>query len=249
MDFATPTAKCNSSERSAKAKKLEFKFGLVVTNVGITRHDIDKDGMMMDGVWLDEESTISTLENILNKAQTSLTKEKEEVGIQITPANVLYEDSSMLVWYIDQRICHQWYLSGQKMLMNVPHPRILFIAAKDKRYMGLVAIPNGTDRPTAETPVYHCPVANVYIDMHMCIGSAAYPTEVNYSTMTDVEDVIFKSQYSGFKFDSMKSGDNFENFEKLQNKPEFPDELLKPAPEVASNVGEYIQVIKDRLAR
>ena len=213
MDFATPTAKCNSSERSAKAKKLEFKFGLVVTNVGITRHDINKDGMMMDGVWLDEESTIATLENILNKAQTSLTNEKEKGGIQTSPANVLYEDSSMLVWYIDQRICHQWYLSGQKMLMNVPHPRILFIAAKDKRYMGLVAIPKGTERPTAETPVYHCPVANVYIDCHMSIGSAPYPTEVNYKTMADVEDVIFKSQYSGFKITSMNYGDNFENFE------------------------------------
>ena len=55
--------------------------------------------------------------------------------------------------------------------------------------------------------------------------------------------------FSTFKFTSMNYGDNFENFEKLQNKPEFPDELLKPAPDVASNVGEYIQVIKARLAR
>lgn len=246
MDFEKPTS---TTKSNSNAIKLDFKFGLVVTNIGIAKHEINKDGILMDGVWLDDIATISTLENIMNHAKASVAQDNQKV--ELLPDNVIYEDNYCLAWYTkNQRIHHQWYLYGQQMLHNVPHPRILFVAAKHQRYMGVAAIPSSSsERPDKDTPIFHLPVGNVYSDMHMCIGNATFPEEVNYSTMNVIEDVIFQSQYTGFKFQSMTTGDNLENFKMLQNKPEFPDELLKSAPDVASNVGEYIQVIKNRLAK
>jgi len=242
MDFVQP----NTTNQYTKKNHLKFHFGLIVSNLGLTRCDIDDDGNLLNGVWLDEQQATNALNQILGHVKKS---SKPTETNKIIPHNVLYENDNLLVWYTPtQKVCNQWYTHPRgTMLKEVPHPRLVFAASKRSRFLSICAIQNDDKRPTESTPIYYCPVANMYKEGHLCIGTAQMPKIVNYTTIPDLENVVFLSQYSGFKFEAMKEGDSMQNWTNLQGEEEFPDSLLCE-PAYAKTLGHFLSLMIDKTA-
>lgn len=220
-----------------KKSKLEYKFGLVVTNFGITKHSIEN-GEMLDGIWLDDDAIIKTTTEILTASQNNVDKRTFSDDLTITPENVLINNNKIIVWHTETNlVTNQWYNSSDRVISvnNVPHPKLIFIAPKNEHKLYIVATKNNVIRPSLDTPIFHAPLANMYNGMNLCIGSALYP-ERKVENLKSIEETLFFSRYNHFKFANI----NLENKDKkldftlkaikfwqsLENKPTFPDNLL-----------------------
>ncbi|WP_181318728.1 hypothetical protein [Photobacterium angustum] len=227
----------NQREEPNKTE-LKFHYGLVITNCGVTKHSI-VDGEMLDGFWLDDDAIVKTTTEILNSSKANIdNKENTDDDLQIIPENVLINNRKFIVWHTKSNfITNQWYNSSGHItaINNVPHPKLIFIASKNKHELHIVATKNNVDRPTLDTPIYHAPVANMYTGMNLCIGTAHYPMRT-ISNIKSIEETLFFSRYNHFKFpniDLVFDGKHFDFtqaaikfWKTLENKKTFPDDKL-----------------------
>lgn len=223
--------------------KLTYNFALVVTNLGVTRHEVTDDGEMLDGIWLDDDSLQDVMLNMNNSISTS-----RNVDLTIQPDNILINNDEILAWFTPQNfICDQWYSSysnGNNIIQikNVPHPQLIFIVKKrdGQQKLNIVAT-KSSDRPHLDTPIFHAPFSNMYNTMHLCIGSAQFPSkeDIGINTINVMQNALFSSRYSGTKFKNIKPILNcsteltlatIEYYKRLENKTSFPTEDLIPNP-------------------
>jgi PRTRC genetic system protein B len=72
----------------------------------------------------------------------------------------------------------------------MPYPAHLFIATRGR--LGVYALP-ANERPTADTPVLHSPVLNVFIDGGLCWGNVPVPKAITAAAMPEYERAVFDS--------------------------------------------------------
>lgn len=119
---------------------------------------------------------------------------------EILPANVLVSHTDMLAWWVPEKVRLSYFAlsrppAGLKALserttLPLPYPAHLFIATKSG--LGVYALP-ASQRPTAETPVLHSPVLNVFISGQLCWGNIPKPKSLTVAAMAEYERAVFDS--------------------------------------------------------
>lgn len=123
-----------------------------------------------------------------------------DVVAEILPGNVLVSHPDVLAWWIPEQVRPAFFALTtppkgakalhQRTILPVPYPAHLLIASR--KGLGVYALPESV-RPTADTPVLHSPVLNVFIDGQLCWGNVPKPKAITTATMTDYERAVFDS--------------------------------------------------------
>ncbi len=119
---------------------------------------------------------------------------------EMLPANVLVAHPDMLAWWIPEQVRTGFFnLSSppaglralsQQTTAPVPYPAHLFIATRS--HLGVYALP-ANERPTADTPVLHSPILNVFADGKLCWGNISMPGALTIASIPDYERAVFDS--------------------------------------------------------
>ncbi|OYW88124.1 MAG: PRTRC system protein B [Sphingobium sp. 32-64-5] len=119
---------------------------------------------------------------------------------ELLPDNVLVAHPDMLAWWIPERVRPAYFdlsapPAGLKLLSRrtsvpVPYPPHLFLATRSG--LGVYALPL-SERPTADTPVLHSPVLNVYLDGRLCWGNIPKPKALAIASIPEFERAVFDS--------------------------------------------------------
>ena len=119
---------------------------------------------------------------------------------EVLPANVLVSHPDMLAWWVPAAVRTSYFnltrppeamrALASRVVMPLPYPAHLFIATRGR--LGVYALPTN-ERPTADTPVLHSPVLNVYVDGSLCWGNIPVPKAITVAAMTEYERAVFDS--------------------------------------------------------
>ncbi|EJE4724577.1 hypothetical protein ASL83_003345 [Vibrio parahaemolyticus] len=237
MEVITYT-KPTGTEKELKYQKPVAKFMLMVANCGVMRCPVDSEGNVGDGIWLNDHEWIKTIDEAKEYAQMSLELDRKSNKSNHSKRSfiddtLLFENDNAVIWYSQaNRLLPQYYTN--KVLKPVPHPQLVFFVAKHINRLAVVAT-NQVARPSLKDKVFHAPLANLYSDQHLCLGTAHLPVKKDSTNIKEMEDCLLASRYSGFKFMSLKlpesvsksSTSTCETFwESLQGKQTFPIEAL-----------------------
>lgn len=119
---------------------------------------------------------------------------------EILPDNVLVSHPEMLAWWTAEQMRTGYFalsdppanlkaLAGRTSV-PVPYPAHLFIATRSG--LGVYALRENR-RPTADTPVLHSPILNIFIDGKLCWGNIAKPKLLTVASIADYERAVFDS--------------------------------------------------------
>jgi len=238
----------HKSERpEIKPVNVSAKFALICSNVGVMRCPFDRDGNILDGLWLNEVDLATHLATLLESV-TGISNSPENRTVNAVKSNrqfiserVLFENSDAIVWYSESNMKIPQFYST--VLSPVPHPQLVFFVSKAKQRLSVIATKE-SGRPSLSSTIFHAPLANLYTDTHLCLGTAFLPKERSSNNIVEIEDCLLRSRYSGFKFDCLNLTDTdyvkpFDLWNDLQLKESFPLELLKPVNE-ADNLEEWV---------
>jgi len=151
--------------------------------VGVTRHDITSN-RMQQGQYIDP-----------NEVKTLLHTD-EEKALVLTPHNLIAENDKYLIWYTPSRLQKMWFRFGTKQhAPNVHWTPLIFITDKQSSRLKVFALEQD-NHPTGDTMIYHAPLMNIGINGDVCQGTATLPKDISYNTMKDVEDTIFRSNFT-----------------------------------------------------
>ena len=119
---------------------------------------------------------------------------------EILPDNVLVSHADVLAGWVPAKVRTSYFalsrppeslraLAG-RIVLPLPYPAHLFVA--DRGGLGVYALA-ASERPTADTPVLHSPVLNVYLDGQLCWGNIAKPRAITAASIPDFERAVFDS--------------------------------------------------------
>lgn len=124
----------------------------------------------------------------------------KSVAPEILPDNILVAHADMLAWWVPAMVRPSYFAlsrppAGLKKLaerttLPLPYPAHLFIATRAG--LGVYALP-ASERPTAETPILHSPVLNVFINGQLCWGDVPKPKTLSIASIADFERAVFDS--------------------------------------------------------
>lgn len=234
----------HKSERpEIKSVNVTAKFALICSNVGVMRCPFDDKGNVLDGLWLNEKdlathltSLLESVTGIANSPENN-TRKANKTNRQFISERVLFENSDAIVWYTESnKKIPQFY--NKTALAPVPHPQLVFFVSKAKQRLSVIAT-RELGRPSLSSAVFHAPLANLYTDTHLCLGTAFLPKERSSNNIIEIEDCLLRSRYSGFKFTCLNfKGTGYTKpmdlWTDLQLKESFPLELLKSVDDVES---------------
>ncbi|MDA0152441.1 hypothetical protein OH460_09010 [Vibrio sp. Makdt] len=238
MEVITHATKRNELINTVVRPKAEF--ALIFSNIGAMRCPIDSKGDVLDGLWLDDKQLISTLKSCINKAESAISISEEHStntrlhGRSFIDDTVLLENDDAVVWYTQANTkLTQFYTSH--VIPSVPHPQLVFFVSKKHQRLAVVATKQ-VNRPSLSTPIFHAPLANLYDDTHLCLGTAVLPEVRNSRNIKAMADCLLTSRYSGFKFKSFISDEHTKGlnlWKSLEGVNEFPlDSLLEYKPDL-----------------
>jgi PRTRC genetic system protein B len=119
---------------------------------------------------------------------------------RVTPSQVLYNDATMLAWWVPVAKRQIWFKSGRRALDNrsgkeVWHPAILFVATPNR--LKVYALDGfSEERPTDTTPLYVAPYYNIYQDGAMCQGNTTYPKSLAPDAIAEWEKAFFDTNFT-----------------------------------------------------
>lgn len=119
---------------------------------------------------------------------------------ELLPDNVLVAHPDMLAWWVPEQVRPAYFdlsapparlkLLSRRTSVPVPYPPHLFLATRSG--LGVYALP-ANERPTADTPVLHSPVLNVYLDGRLCWGNIPKPKALAIASIPEFERAVFDS--------------------------------------------------------
>lgn len=115
-------------------------------------------------------------------------------ALSLLPSRLLAQTPSWLVWYVEPTVRAMWFRGESKAhKLTVPWPGMVFVARPGTMY---VAAYSGRARPTEDTPLYHAPLANIYADGKVCLGSAILPRGTAVEDIPGYETVIYDTLFT-----------------------------------------------------
>lgn len=150
---------------------------------GVTKHPI-KNNLITQGHYVDP----NTVKDILTQKSSS--------QLDLIPDNILAQNDKYLVWYTPAKLQTMWFRIGKKQTpYKVIWTPLLFIA--DKKNISLKVFALATNkRPTLNTKIYHAPLMNISNNGTVCQGTATLSKNINSTTLQDVENTIFDSNFT-----------------------------------------------------
>lgn len=162
---------------------------------------------------------------------------KAHTGIEVLPANVLFNENGILIWSCKGQVRKTFFKSPSVTgVFEVPYPDLIFCAHQSN--LSVYALQTKDcykERPTAETVLCHAPLMNIFSNNSLCIGNNTIPK--NHATSQIIkgwETVLFDSTYTHpnagtERFTSAKGGIGG-LWARLSKKPRktFPTGVLNP---------------------
>jgi PRTRC genetic system protein B len=96
------------------------------------------------------------------------------VDFEVLPPHVLYRDRLSLMWWLPAAVRPMHLRShqhGQRTIRTM-WPALVLLVRDRTLYLAALA---GTERPAADTPLYHSPLPNVFSNGAVCTGTASLP--------------------------------------------------------------------------
>ncbi|WP_294355805.1 PRTRC system protein B [uncultured Sphingomonas sp.] len=119
---------------------------------------------------------------------------------EILSDNVLVAHPDVLAWWVPAKVRTSYFALSrppegtralaERIVLPLPYPAHLFVATRGR--LGVYALA-ASERPTADTPVLHSPVLNVYVDGRLCWGNIAVPKAITVAAIPDYERAVFDS--------------------------------------------------------
>lgn len=202
-----------------------------------TVHEIEA-GNLLPGTPIDR--------NLLSDITARLAGQAE-AGRAILPADVLYSDASLLVWWCKSERRPIYFKSGKADLddisgTSVPHPPLLFLARNQQLSVWALG---ADERPSSSTRVFVAPYFNIYESGAMCTGNVRMPESLapTDANLAQWEETFFSTNFTHSnirgKLTAFEGGHNA-LWQSLASSPKipFPMDSLVPVPKVT--VGEIL---------
>ncbi len=119
---------------------------------------------------------------------------------ELLPGNVLVAHSDMLAWWTPTQVRPGHFalscpppglrVLSERTTVPVPYPAHLFVATRSR--LGVYALAADA-RPTAETPVLHSPILNVFANGQLCWGNIPRPKDIGIASIATFERAVFDS--------------------------------------------------------
>jgi len=110
--------------------------------------------------------------------------------------HILAKGADHLAWYCKPQRRQVWFKNkeiGMNVNANTDHPALLFIVGKEGWYVFAI---KGSERPTADTPLYVAPYLNVWKGGHICTGNIETPKGVMKFSTEAWEEAFFRSYFT-----------------------------------------------------
>jgi PRTRC genetic system protein B len=115
------------------------------------------------------------------------------------PPEVVSCGGAQLAWLVPGRVRPMWFRLGKRTLrLDVPWPTLLFRV--DRGSLELAALKRAI-RPTADTPLYHAPLMNVYSHTALCPGNASLPQGCSLAHRAQYEAAVFDTSFTHVNHD------------------------------------------------
>lgn len=123
-----------------------------------------------------------------------LTKPGGVSALRLIPEHLLYHDARTLVWHAPSRVAPMQLATEDGVaVIQTRWPSMVFMARD--RELAVVALPDAA-RPTLDTPVFHCPLPNIYSSTSVCMGSAKLPVGNGDESIPLWEAAFFGSAFT-----------------------------------------------------
>jgi PRTRC genetic system protein B len=117
-----------------------------------------------------------------------------ESAFDVMPDRVLYQDASRTVWWLpgDVRPMHLRDVKGATTI-RTRWPTLVLMAMDRALYIVALA---ANQRPASNTPVFHCPLPNVWPTTKLCSGDAALPPGATTADIPHWESVVLDTAFT-----------------------------------------------------
>lgn len=123
-----------------------------------------------------------------------LQSQRVTTKLTILPGNVLFADADLSVWHEPSVVRPMHFMrEGRQHTILTRWPSL--VMAVRGRTLHVVAL-DTDDRPAAETPIYHAPLANVYGNTSVCTGSAQRPPNAEIAMIPSWNAVIYDTCFT-----------------------------------------------------
>lgn len=129
------------------------------------------------------------------KLSDLLARRKRRGAVEVLPANVLYAQDGALAWWIpsERRPMLVRDDAGKDHAVDVLWPALVALVVNRKLHIAALAT---TERPAADTALYHAPLANTYNDTSVCTGSARLPARQSIADIATWTEVITRTWFT-----------------------------------------------------
>lgn len=179
--------------------KLEFAIGIFDLGAGYaaTMHTVNNNGTLSTGKPTSMQSIVHTLDLLTQEQRTNTDKEVVTQTGWIDK-RVIFEDRKRVVWVANPVKRDMWFRYDEKVIRLNPYwPRLVFKA--DKLDSTLHVYSTLKASVSADTKLYHAPLANIGSSGVVCQGSARRPEyegDTNRAFLDGCEAVIYDSNFT-----------------------------------------------------
>lgn len=208
----------------------------------IVQHDISNDdngnSMLGSGVAVSHQDVESLFKSLLKKKKS---------GFNLLPKNVISVSGNHIAWVCKSEKHRMLFNFGKKKQdIEVVYPNLLMVATIDNGFH-IAAFKGSCSSIKASTPLYHCPIMNVFHNGEMCTGGAAVPKEVDIGSLSQWGSLVFDTAFSHINHPHTLIGEKevtteklFAFWRKLKDQDKFPNESLNP---MKITVGRFLERI------
>ncbi|HEY1042382.1 MAG TPA: PRTRC system protein B [Telluria sp.] len=117
------------------------------------------------------------------------------------PDNLLYTSPNTIAWWTPAAIRPTWFKTGNNAAAEhignrqgpAAHPALVFVVTSGGWYVFAL---KHSERPVAETALYHSPHMNVWKGGGICTGNVDLPPAVSASAIGEYEAAFFRSHFT-----------------------------------------------------
>lgn len=167
----------------------EGRHSLGQSETFVTEHRIrqnaEEQPQLGPGRPLEEKSLFQTMERMAQERPVR----HQHVGL-LDP-NILQFDATKMTWFVPGQRRRMW-LRQRERALQVAWPNLVFHVSCGSLYCWAVA---DTNRPTADTAVFHAPLANFYHDGRLCMGNAT-AGDLTIESIPVWEEAVFNTRFT-----------------------------------------------------
>ena len=120
-----------------------------------------------------------------------------KIPLEVLPPQVVCRTEDVVAWWSPAGPRPMFFREGSELgrldARVMEQPALLWAVSGRGLYVRALRESN---RPDADTPLFHAPYWNVYLDGHVCLGSMRRPEHTTMEVLREWEDGFFGSQFT-----------------------------------------------------